>query len=495
MNEKWPARPIIYEINTWVWLHDVSNRYNRSITLGTVPSQEWDAIAALNVDAVWLMGVWERSPAGIRIANENEGLLADFQQVLPDYTPADNIGSAYCVRDYTVDHRIGGPEGLATARRMLAQRGLRLLLDFVPNHVAIDHSWVSDHPEYLVQGSLDDLEKSPGEFFAARGTTIANGRDPYFPPWRDVAQLNAFNPSLRQAAIETLLSIAEQCDGVRCDMAMLLLNSIFKRTWGNRAGETPSQEYWSELIQAVKVKYPHMQFIAEAYWDLEWDLLQLGFDYCYDKRLYDLLLHENSQHVLQYLSSDPAYQDRLLRFIENHDEPRAAATCSPAQARAAALILLTIPGAKLLYEGQLEGRKVRPPVFLDRWPIEPIDADLHAFYHQLLSAVKQADLLKGEWQVCERSGWPDNNSYVNLLAWCWSHNETQHLIVVNFSQKATQARIHLSWNNLAGKTWQLIDAINGDVFQRDGDDMQQSGLYVDRPAWSFHFLRFNANQN
>jgi glycosidase len=443
MKEKWPARPIIYEINTWVWLNDLSRQYKRTITLSTVPLQEWDAIAALGVDAVWLMGIWERSPAGIRIANENAGLLADFLRALPDYTPADT-----------------------------------------------DHPWIIEHPEYFVRGTLDDLAQTRGEFFDAGGTVIANGRDPYFPPWSDVAQLNAFSPSLRQAITETLISIAEQCDGMRCDMAMLLINSIFKRTWGNRVGEPPSEEYWSEMICSVRLKYPNLLFMAEAYWDLEWDLQHLGFDYCYDKRLYDRLENDNAESICLHLSAGLDYQDRLVRFIENHDEPRAAATFSLEKERAAAVILMTLPGAKLLYEGQLEGRKVRPPVFLARRPIEPIDLDLQAFYHQLLAAMKQAGLRDGEWQLCERSGWPDNSSYMNMVAWCWSQNESRYLVVVNFSKNQSKARIHLPGDNPAGRTWRLIDLIDGDMFQRDGDEMHLSGLYVDLPAWRFHFLHF-----
>ena len=490
MKAEWPARPIIYEINTWVWLTDLSRQYKRTITLGTVPSEEWDAIAGLGVDAVWLMGVWERSPAGIRIASENAGLQADFRQALPDYTPADNVGSGYCVHRYIVDQHLGGPDGLATARQMLAQRGLRLILDFVPNHVATDHPWAITHPEYFVQGTLDDLAQTSGEFFEAGGTVIANGRDPYFPPWTDVAQLNAFSPILRQVITETLISIAEQCDGMRCDMAMLLINSIFKRTWGSRVGEPPSVEYWSEMINSVRVKYPNVLFMAEAYWDLEWDLQQLGFDYCYDKRLYDRLIHDNAESVRLHLSAGLDYQDKLTRFIENHDEPRAASTFSPEKECAAAVILMTLPGAKLLYEGQLEGRKVRPLVFLARRPIEPIDKDLQAFYHQLLTAMKQADLRGGEWQLCERSGWPDNSSYINLVAWCWGQNESRYVVVVNFSENQSQARIHLPWDNLAGKTCQLTDVLNGNVFQRDGNEIHSSGLYVDLLAWRFNFLRF-----
>ena len=493
MKAEWPARPIIYEINAWVWLNDLSSQYKRTITLGTVPSQEWDAISALGVDAVWLMGVWERSPAGISIANENVGLQADFHQALPDYTPADNVGSAYCVRNYVVDQHLGGPEGLAAARQMLAQRGLRLILDFVPNHVATDHPWIIAHPEYFAQGTLDDLAQTHGEFFDAGGAVIANGRDPYFAPWPDVAQLNAFSPSLRQATKELLISIAQQCDGMRCDMAMLLINSIFKRTWGSRVGEPLAEEYWSEMIRSVRLIYPNVLFMAEAYWDLEWDLQQLGFDYCYDKRLYDRLVHDNAESVRLHLSAGLDYQDKLVRFIENHDEPRVAATFSPEKERAAAVILMTLPGAKLLYEGQFEGRKVRPPVFLARRPVEPIDEDLQAFYHQLLTATKEAGLRDGAWQLCERSGWPDNSSYMNMVAWCWSQNESRYLIVVNYSENQSQARIHLPWDKVAGRTWQLTDLIDGDVFQRDGDEMHLSGLYVDLPAWRFNFLRFNSN--
>ena len=297
------------------------------------------------------------------------------------------------------------------------------------------------------------------------------------------------HPYVRRVT-ETLISIAEQCDGMRCDMAMLLINGIFERTWGRRVGGPPPEEYWSEMIQSVRLEQSNVLFMAEAYWDLEWDLQQLGFDYCYDKRLYDRLEHDNAESIRLHLSAGLDYQDGLVRFIENHDEPRAAATFSPEKERAAAVILMTLPGAKLLYEGQLEGRKVRPPVFLARRPIEPIDIDLQAFYHQLLAVIKQAGLREGKWQLCERAGWPDNSSYIYVVAWCWSQNESRYLVVVNFSEDQSQARIHLPWDNLAGRTWQLIDLLDGDVFQRDGDEMHLSGLYVDLPAWRFHFLRF-----
>ena len=232
-------------------------------------------------------------------------------------------------------------------------------------------------------------------------------------------QLNAFQPGLRQAVLETVSSIAGQCDGIRCDMAMLLLNSIFERTWGSRAGQKPATEYWRDLIPAVKKTYPDFLFIAEAYWDLEWELQQHGFDFCYDKRLYDRLEHDNAESVRLHLCADFAYQAKLLRFIENHDEPRAAATFSSAKERAAAVTIGTLPGARLFHEGQFEGRKIRLPVFLGRRPAETADKALQIFYHWLLDATNAPAFRDGQWALCNCTGWPDNSSYQNLVAWTW----------------------------------------------------------------------------
>ncbi len=229
---KWPQNPDIFEINTGAWLSGLSQKYGGPRNLASVPAPEWDAIARFGFDAVWLMGVWERSPSGIAIANRNEGLLTDFRRALPDFQPADNMGSPYCVKRYVVDEQFGGRSGLAVARQELAKRGMRLLLDFVPNHVAPDHPWAADHPEYFIQGSAEDVRKDPASFIQVGSSVIACGRDPYFPAWPDVLQLNAFKPGLRNAVRETVSDIAGQCDGIRCDMAMLLLNTIFERTWG-----------------------------------------------------------------------------------------------------------------------------------------------------------------------------------------------------------------------------------------------------------------------
>ncbi len=484
----WPRRPIIYEINTWVWLRELGRKKKTPVTLATVPKKEWDAIASHGFDAVWFMGVWERSPEGIRIAMRNEGLLGDFRRALPDFTEEDNVGSPYCVRRYEVDPHMGGRESLAKARKELAKRGMRLILDFVPNHVAPDHPWVSEHPDYFILGNYAERAREPAAFMTKGARVFACGRDPYFPAWPDVLQLNAFNLRLRAAAIDTVSSIAGQCDGVRCDMAMLVMNDIFQRTWGERAGTRPDSDYWREVIGAVRDVHPDFLFMAEAYWDLEWELQQQGFDYCYDKKLYDRLEHDAAESIRLHLCADHAYQERLVRFIENHDEPRAAATFGPEQERAAAVTTMTLPGALLLHHGQFEGRKVRLPVFLGRRPDEPPDKDLQSFYHGLLDVLAEEGLRGGEWRLCERSGWIDNQSFLNLVAWCWQGGDKRHLVVVNLSEWDSQGQVRLPWSELAGYSWELHDLLNGDVYTRDGRELRETGLFVDLGPWKFHLF-------
>jgi hypothetical protein len=485
----WVRNPRVYEINTWVWLAEFHAETGTSVDLGSVPAAEWDAIASLGFDAVWLMGVWQRSPAGIATANQNANLLADFRRALHDFRHEDNVGSPYCVRQYVVDRHLGAAKGLAIARGELAKRGLRLILDFVPNHVAPDHPWVNQHPEYFIQGTSHDLQTDPASYLKAGPGIYACGRDPYFPAWPDVLQLNAFNPGLRRGVIETLSDIANQCDGVRCDMSMLVVNSIFERTWGSRVGPRPAADYWAEVIPAVKKAYPDFLFMAEAYWDLEWELQQQGFDFCYDKRLYDRLEHENAESVRLHLCAELTYQQKLVRFIENHDEPRAATAFSAAKEKAVAVTTFTLPGTRLFHEGQLEGRKVRLPVFLGRRPEEPIDKELRSFYEKLLTATNSPIFREGQWHLCERTGWPDNPSYQNIVAWDWKKDDDRFLVVVNLSASAAQACVKLGWQDLERSIWRLSDPLSGADYERSGDDLLSSGLYVELGPWGHHFFR------
>ena len=483
-----PARPTVYELNTAVWLERLGRPRGRPLTLGEVPGEQWDSLASLPVDAVWLMGVWERSPAGIEIALRNPDVQSGNRAALPDLRPEDVIGSPYCVRDYVVDARFGGPDALAAARQSLADRGLALILDYVPNHIAPDHPWVTAKAGCLLAGSEQELSDHPDAFLRTPGGIFANGRDPYFPPWPDVVQLNAFSPELRGAVADTLIAVGSQCDGLRCDMAMLMTNEVFTRTWGERVGPAPQADYWPELIGRVKSTHPELLFMAEAYWDMEWTLQQQGFDLCYDKRLYDRLVHDSPDSIRGHLQADRSYQEGLIRFIENHDEPRAAATFEPAKARAAAIVVSSLEGARLYHDGQLDGFRTHIPVFLTRGPDEPVDSDLHAFYARLLGAVDESGLRQGDWRLCDCAGWPDNASWQQLIALCWSSGEARNLVVVNYADQPAQARVRLPWSELTGKDWQLSDRLNGVEFTRSGDELAADGLYVGLDPWAAHFL-------
>jgi len=490
----WPAAPVIYEVNTAIWLADLSRAAGRRVTLADVPESAWDAVTPEGADAVWLMGVWERSPAGLALANANAALQGSFLAALPDLRPEDVAGSPYCVRRYVADESFGGREGLAAARAALAGRGIRLVLDYVPNHVAPDHPWVSSHPELFINGDESDLRAEPAGWMRAGDRVLAHGRDPYFPAWPDVVQLNAFSPAMRAATAHTLADIAAQCDGIRCDMAMLLTNQVFAKTWSGHAGPEPGAEFWPTVIAGLREEHPQAVLIAEAYWDMEWTLQQQGFDFCYDKRLYDRIVGGDTTGVRDHLRAGLDYQSRLVRFLENHDEQRIACALPDGAGRAAAVAIATLPGATLWHEGQFEGRRVHPPVFLSRRPAEPPDAALAGWYRRLLTAVAGRRVRSGRWQLLEAAGWPDNGSCRNLLAWSWDGDGSDgdgsgpHVVVVNLSGGPSQGRIPLGLTGLAGHGWRLTDLLNDRVFERDGDELASTGLYVDLPPWGCHLL-------
>jgi len=486
----WPRDPVIHEVATWPWLTDLSRAAGRRLTLADVPAAAWDDLVLPGTDAVWLMGVWERSPAGRDIALADPALRAAILEALPDATDDDVVGSPYCIRRYEVDPHLGGRPGLAAARAQLAARGVRLVLDFVPNHVAPDHPWTTTHPGYFVHGTEDDLTRAPGSFLRVAGGVMACGRDPYFPAWPDVVQLDPTQPTLRDAVVETLLEVAAQCDGVRCDMAMLMLDEVVGRTWSDRVGPPPPLPYWTEVIGRVRDQRPAFLFMAEAYWDLESVLLAQGFDHCYDKRLYDRLVHDGAGAVRAHLQASPDHQSRLVRFLENHDEPRAASVLPPGRDRAAAVTTATLPGALLLYEGQLTGRRAQLPVQLGRRPTEPPDRGLEAWWRALLARTSADRLRTGRWSLLAADGWPDNRSCERLVAWQWEAGDRRHVVVVNLSDAPADGRLRLG--GLAGRSVVLTDLLDGRTYLRQGDDLAGPGLYVALGPWGQHLFRLDS---
>jgi hypothetical protein len=292
---------------------------------------------------------------------------------------------------------------------------------------------------------------------------------------------------------QELLKLAGIADGVRCDMAMLILPEIFRRTWGERSlptdGSPPVDEpFWPETIGRVKAKNPGFIFMAEVYWDLEWTLMQQGFDYCYDKSLYDRLRSRDAAEVRAHLWADIAYQNRLARFLENHDEPRAAYDFSLPQHQAAAVITFLTPGLRFFHEGQLEGRRVKVSMHQGRRLQEPIDPQLQEFYRKLLACLKRPEVREGCWQLVDvRPAWDGNPTWDRFLAFAWEGDNQQRLIVaVNYGPTQGQCQVSIPWDDLKGKKVILPDLMHAAHYEWQGDDLCNQGLYVDLPAWGFH---------
>ena len=479
-----PRYPSLYQINTRVWLERLSQEADKRVTLADIDDGTIDGFAEKGFDWIWLLSVWQTGAAGRAVSRGNPQWRTEFRTVLPDLRTEDICGSGFAITGYTVSEALGGERALVQFREKLARRGIKLMLDFVPNHTAPDHPWVKASPEYYVEGSEDALAAATQNYLRVdtdRGPKIlAYGRDPNFPGWPDTLQLNYANPELRAARIDELLGIAGKCDGVRCDMAMLLLPEIFRRTWGLRP-----EPFWPKATAAVHEKYPGFVFMAEVYWDLEWTLQQQGFAYCYDKRLYDRLRDGHAGSVRGHLVAGLDYQDKLARFLENHDEPRAASEFPWSQHQAAAIVTFLSPGLRFFHDGQFDGARIRVPTHLCRGPVEPINQEIAVFYSSLLKVLKNGPFRDGSWsQIQPEPAWPGNWTSDGFVAYAWAGAAgSGHVVVVNYAGNQGQCRLPLPFPELRGRQIRLTDLMGSEVYDRDGDELVDRGLYVDHAPW------------
>ena len=489
-----PTYPSLYQINTRVWLTELSRALGRPTTLDDVPDVELDRIAKMGFDWVWLLSVWQTGQAGRQVSRSNPEWRREFQETLPDLTEDDIPGSGFAITGYAVSQSLGGDVALARLRQRLRQRGLRLMLDFVPNHTGLDHPWVEEHPEYYIAGSELDLARRPANYTwvkRQRGDLLlAHGRDPYFPGWPDTLQLNYGNPATQEAMTGELVKIAGQCDGVRCDMAMLVLPEVFERTWG-----IPGKLFWPEATRRVREKVPGFCFMAEVYWDMEWTMQQQGFDYAYDKRLYDRLREGHARPVREHFHAGLDYQNKLARFLENHDEPRAAATFPAGMHKAASVVTFLAPGLRFFHQGQFEGRLKRISPHLGRAPDEAVNQDLKQFYERLLDVLRRPVVRQGRWQLLECvPAWEGNGSSDAFIAYAWQDAGGARLLVaVNYANHASQCYVRLPFSDLGNHAWRLRDLLGEAEYERDGNDLQARGLYLDVPPWQAHVFEMKAD--
>jgi glycosidase len=487
------VNPSLLQINTKVLLSEIGP----SATLDSIPDTLLDEAAEQGFDWVWLLGVWTLGAAGREISRSRPAWRREYMEVLPDLSTDDICGSPFAVCDYSPAPDLGGIEALGRFRERLSQRGMRLLLDFVPNHIALDHPWVGSHPEFLMAGSERDIALAPNDWVRlADGKIFAHGRDPYFPGWPDTLQLNYFNPQLREEMLRQLHRVAALCDGIRCDMAMLLEPEVFSRTWHGRNGEHSAEVplFWPSSIRDVKAAYPHFVFMAEVYWDYEEKLQLHGFDYTYDKQLYDKILESSASAVNNLLRSPLTYQQKMVRFLENHDEPRIASRASRDQACAAALISYLTPGMRFFYRGQLSGSKVRVPVHLRRAPPEAPDLHVVAFYEKLLPIVNSPLGKSGAWQHLESAtAWAGNTSNSNFVSFLLTLDQHHLLVSVNLAPYRGQCRIKLPSPAPSRSAVCFQELLTGEHYERAGRELSADGLFIDLPGYGGHILSFTSD--
>ncbi len=478
--------PSLFQINIRVWLTALATELGRPATLDDVPDAELDRLARAGFDYVWLLSVWQTGVAAQRISRSIPELRREFEATLPDLREEDIAGSGFAITGYSVHTSLGGDEALARLRERMRKRHLKLMLDFVPNHMAPDHPWVESHPDYFVSGTQGDLEREPQNYTRVARTSgdliLAYGRDPYFPGWSDTLQLDYSNPATQDAMLATLQKVADQCDGVRCDMAMLLLPDVFERTWGRRA-----QPFWPRAIDCVRQRVPNFCFMAEVYWDLEWTLQQQGFNYAYDKRLYDRLRDRHARPVREHFHAGLDFQDRLARFLENHDEPRAAATFGPGTHEAAAIVTFLSPGLRFFHQGQFEGRLKRISPHLVRAPMETPNESLQQFYERLLSALRRPVFRDGDWRLLECvPAWDGNWTHDSFLAFSWQAGGDRCLVVVNYADHQSQCYVRLPLAAVDGRLVRFTDVMGTAIYERPDSDLSVGGLYLDMPPWGYH---------
>ena len=492
------AHPLVYEINTRCWLRELAARLGGSpgsVGLGSVPDSEFERWRDLGFTHIWLMGVWPTGPRSHAVALADPSFRRSLADTLPDWKEEDFAGSPFAVADYTVARELGGELELKKFRKRLHAHGLGLLLDFVPNHLGLDHPWIVERPELFVQVP-DPAPETFRTETKSGGRWLAHGKDPNFPAWIDTAQLDHRRADTRAAMIELLQSVAMRCDGVRCDMAMLLLNEVFAKTWEKFpcAAAAIQREFWADAIQAVKKSQPGFLFLGEVYWDLEARLQSLGFEYTYDKRLYDYLVYRNATEVQRHLFGvTPEFVRASAHFLENHDEPRIASILSLPEHHAAALLTVGLPGLRLVHDGQLTGARIRIPVQLARRPIEPAQPEIVAFYRQLLASLLSTAVGRGTGEIVKpHAAWPENPTAQYFVVVQWqSQPDCFDLVVVNLAPHRSQCFAPLSVEGLARRNWRMKDLLGGEEHERFGDDLQKQGLYLDLPEYGaqlFHFV-------
>jgi len=418
-DKDWMPRLVLMAKNSYVWLDQLSRKYQRSITrLDEIPDEELDLLAARGFSGLWLIGLWERSQASQRI-----------KQMMGD---ADAVASAYSLRAYDIAGDLGGWEALGNLRWRAWQRGIRLSADMVPNHMGIDSSWVMEHPDWFLSlplppypnynfGGIDLSDDQrvgiflEDHYFSKTDAAVVfkrldrwtgderyiyHGNDGTSMPWNDTAQLDYLNPTVREAVIQTILHVARNFPVIRFDAAMTLAKKHIQRLWfpePGSGGAIPSrsehgmnradfdvripEEFWREVVDRVAAEVPDTLLLAEAFWLMEGYFVRtLGMHRVYNSAFMHMLRDEDNakyrsvmKNVLEF---DPQVIKRFVNFMSNPDEKTAIEQFGDGDKYFGVCTLLaTMPGLPMFGHGQIEGfhekygMEFRRPKW-EEWPNE-----------------------------------------------------------------------------------------------------------------------------
>jgi glycosidase len=485
---EWMPSVVLMAKSTYVWLEQLARRLERPIsTLADVPDEELDRLASLGVTGLWLIGLWQRSPASAEIKRRRGD--------------ADAVASAYAIDDYRIADELGGEAAFEALKGRAWARGIRMAADMVPNHMGIDSQWVVEHPDrfislpeppypgYSFEGpdlSHDDRVEITLEdhywdnsdaavVFRRRDRQsgeqrfIYHGNDGTSYPWNDTAQLDYLQHDVREAVIRTILDVARRAPILRFDAAMVLARRHIRRLWypePGAGGAIPSRaehalssaefnrrmpaEFWREVVDRVAAEAPGTLLLAEAFWLLEGYFVRtLGMHRVYNSAFMHMLRDEDNagyRRVMKdTLEFDPGVMGRFVNFLTNPDEKPAAEQFGTGdKAFAAATLLATLPGLPMLGHGQVEGFRERYGMEFRRarWE-EPVD-DQHAghFAWAIVPLLKRRAEFSGTDRFHLYDALDDAANVVeDVYAYSNGSGESRSLVLVHHHYGETTVRI------------------------------------------------------
>ncbi|MCR4417053.1 MAG: alpha-amylase family glycosyl hydrolase [Ignavibacteria bacterium] len=492
---------LVYQIDIREFFFRHKSKNSGIKNLLDLPSEFFDEIKSLGVEFLWLLGIYEPSQASREISISMTELHKKYSTSLLDWKEDDVIGSPYAITSYKISKEFGGEEVYKKFREKIKKNyKLKTILDFVPNHLAIDSPVVQKHPEFFIQATEDKKNKCPEDYIKinimGKEYIFAHGREPYSPVWKDTLQLDYRSKSVREFMIKELLKLSKKCDGVRCDMSMLLLSDIFFDNWKDyplpKDYVPAAQEFWYDAISKVKKENPDFVFIAEVYWHRENDLLELGFDFVYDKLIYELLIDNRVDLINEYIKKNFSYQKNRFLFLENHDEQRSAHIFSDEKLKAVATLIYTLPSMKLIYDGQLEGKEFHHAIQLRRLQNEEVNSELKNFYKKLFNAIKNSSIPKAYFKLLKPvAAWEGNPGFFNFIIYLYEDEKfRKDLVVINLSPYQSQCKVKVDSYDLIGKKFLIKDRLSDEEYIRDGNEMFYNGLYLDVKPYQSQIFEF-----